>query len=280
MTAAIRGLADKNVLITGAARGVGHSCAIAFAHAGANVAALDVPGPMEGLYPLSTSAMLTETVDSIVAIGRQGVALSCDLRDEAEVQRAVDHALDAFDGRIDVIVNNAGLVALDAIHEMRSDVMHALIDTMVKGPIYVAKYAIPNMIGRRSGKIINISSATTRTGMAMVSHYVAAKHAVNGLTSAWAYELAEFGINVNAVAPASLRSGPDHDSAMVSGIAQQIGITAEAAFEQFSENGNFPGPKWRVEADHIRDTVLFLASDNADQITGQVVFVDGGQSAR
>jgi NAD(P)-dependent dehydrogenase (short-subunit alcohol dehydrogenase family) len=144
----------------------------------------------------------------------------------------------------------------------------------------VAKYAVPNMIARGSGKIVNISSGVTGSGHAMLSHYVAAKHAMEGLTSAWAFELAEFGINVNAVAPATIKPGAGQGSGMVLGLAGEVDMTPEDAYEMFSAAGNMPGPKWRTEMHHITDAVLFLASDNADQITGHVLRVDAGQGAK
>ena len=278
--AELRGLRGRNVLITGAAKGQGYSHAKAFADAGADVAALDITEPIPDAYPLATAEMLDATVADIEGRGRRCIGLPCDLRDESQVQASVSKALEFFDDRIDVVVNNAGLAALDPIHEMRSHIMDAIIDTTVKGHIYVAKYVVPNMIDRRAGKIINISSGVTGAGVAMLSHYVAAKDAINGLTRAWSFELAEFGINVNAVAPATIRPGKDQGSGMVSGLAASLGISAEEAYEQFSSVGNMPGQKWRTEMHHITDAVLFLASDNADQVTGHILSVDAGQATR
>ena len=115
----------------------------------------------------------------------------------------------------------------------------------------------------------------------MLSHYVAAKHAMQGLTSAWAFELAEFGINVNAVAPATIKPGRGPGlRAWCSAWPGEVDMTPDAAYEMFSAAGNMPGPKWRTEMPHITDAVLFLASDNADQITGHVLRVDAGQGAK
>ena len=280
MAATLRGLEGKNVLITGAAKGQGFSHAKAFADAGADIAALDITEPIVDIYPLATAQMLTETVAAIEDRDRRVIPLPCDIRDEGQVQAAVGKALDFFDGRIDVLVCNAGVAALDSIQDMRGHVLDAVIDTIVKGHMYVAKYVVPNMIARGSGKIVNISSGVTGSGHAMLSHYVAAKHAIQGLTSAWAFELAEFGINVNAVAPATIKPGPGQGSGMVLGLAGEVDMTPDDAYEMFSAAGNMPGPKWRTEMHHITDAVLFLASDNADQITGHVLRVDAGQGAK
>jgi (-)-trans-carveol dehydrogenase len=163
---------------------------------------------------------------------------------------------------------------------MRSDVLHASIDTMVKGTMFVTKYAVDNMIGRRDGWVINISSATALGAYAQASHYVAAKSAILGLTTSWAMELSEFNINVNAICPGSIRPGAGQGSGMVLGMAQAAEMDPEEAFEFFSSTYNMPGDKWRVETGHITDTVLFLASDNSATITGAAIPVDGGQMAR
>ncbi|GAA1866577.1 mycofactocin-coupled SDR family oxidoreductase [Pseudonocardia ailaonensis] len=280
MPAVLRGLEGKNVLITGAAKGQGFSHAKAFADAGCDIAALDITEPIADIYPLATAQMLDDTVKAIEDLDRRVIPLPCDLRDESQVEASVAKALDFFDGRIDIVVNNAGVAALDTIQGMRSNVLDAVIDTIVKGHMYVAKYVVPNMIGRRSGKIVNISSGVTGSGHAQLSHYVAAKHAIQGLTSAWAFELAEFDINVNAVAPATIKPGEGQGSGMVLGLAGEVDMTPDAAYEMFSAAGNMPGPKWRTEMQNITDAVLFLASDNADQITGHILRVDAGQGAK
>jgi len=276
----LRGLAGKKVLITGGAKGQGFNHAKAFAEAGCDVAILDITTPIPDIYDLANPDMMSAAVKAIEDRGQRGVALPCDIRDEAQVQAAVSKALDAFDGVINVIVNNAGVAALDFIHQMRSTTLHAVIDTCVKGTMFVTKYAVDNMIGRREGKIINISSAVTGSGHAMLSHYVAAKHAVNGLTTSWATELSEFNINVNAICPATIRPGEGQGSGMVLGLSKEMGMAPEDAFETFSAGGNMAGEKWRCEMQNITDAVLFLASSNADMITGTILPVDCGQMSR
>jgi (-)-trans-carveol dehydrogenase len=275
----LRGLSDKVVLITGAGRGQGANHARAFAEAGADVAALDICAPIEGLYDTADADDLALTVKEVEQRGRRGLGLVADVRDEAAVRTAVEKTLEEF-GRIDVLVNNAGMAALDTIHEMSAATLDAIIDTNLKGPMHVAKFVVPQMIGRRSGKIINISSAVIGSGHAMLSHYVASKHGVVGLTRSWATELAEFDINVNAIAPATIRPGEGHGSGMVRGLSAGMGMDPDEAFEIFSAQGNLPGPKWRAEMQDITDAVLFLASDNARVVTGHVLHVDCGQATR
>ena len=276
----LRGLAGKKVLVTGASKGQGFNHAKAFAEAGCDVAILDITHPIPDIYELGTPELMVAAVKAIEDRGQRAVALPCDIRDEEQVKAAVGKALEAFGGVINVIVNNAGAAALDFIHTMRSSTLHAVLDTNIKGTMFVTKYACDNMIGRREGKIINISSAVTGSGHAMLSHYVASKHAVNGLTAAWAMELAEFNINVNAIAPATIRPGEGDGSGMVLGLSKEMGMGPEDAYETFSGQGNMMGDKWRCEMQNITDAVLFLASSNADMITGSIIPVDCGQMTK
>jgi NAD(P)-dependent dehydrogenase (short-subunit alcohol dehydrogenase family) len=279
MAIELRGLEGKVALVTGAGRGQGASHARALAEAGCDVAALDICEPIPGLYDTATQDDLDQTVKEIEAAGQRGLAVKADVRDYRAVEAGVAQALDTF-GRIDILVNNAGMASLDTLHDMSPETLDAIIDTNLKGPMFVAKYVVPQMIGRRSGRIINISSAVIGSGHAMLSHYVASKHGVVGLTKAWATELSEFEINVNAIAPATIRPVLNHGSGMVRGLAASMDMDMHEAFEVFSAQGNLPGEKWRADASDITDAVLFLASENARIITGHVLFVDCGQSTK
>jgi NAD(P)-dependent dehydrogenase (short-subunit alcohol dehydrogenase family) len=281
MTIALRGLEGKKVLVTGGAKGQGYSHVMAFADAGCEVAALDITTPIDDIYACATQEMLDQTVADIENRGARGIGLSCDLRDEDQVAAAVNKALDFFGGEINVLVNNAGIAALDPIHQMRSSTLHAIIDTNLKGTMFATKYASDNMIARREGKIINISSGATGCALANLSHYSATKHAINGLTQSWAMELAEFNINVNAICPATIRPGEGQGSGMVLGLAPEVapGMSPEEAYVGWCDL-NMPGEKWRCEARHITDMVVFLASENAEMVTGSIIPVDCGMMAR
>jgi NAD(P)-dependent dehydrogenase (short-subunit alcohol dehydrogenase family) len=281
MAAELRGLEGKVALVTGAGRGQGANHARKLAEAGCDVVALDICEDIPGLYPTATQADLDQTVKEVESFDRRGLAVKADIRDHQQVKAAVDQALAEFD-RIDILVNNAGMAHLDTIHDVDPDVLDAIIDTNLKGPMWVAKYVVPGMIGQRSGKIVNISSAVVGSGHAMLSHYVASKHGVVGLTKAWATELAEFNINVNAIAPATIRPSTveARGSGMVRGLSAEMGMDMDEAFEVFSASGNLPGPSLRGEVQDITDAVLFLASDNARIITGHLLFVDCGQATK
>ncbi len=275
----LRGLAGKTVLVTGGSKGQGFSHVKGFADAGCDVAVLDITESIRDIYPLADAQMLIDTVKAVEQRDQRCIALPCDVRVESQVEARVAEAKEFFGKSFDIVVNNAGVAALDPIQQMRSHVLDAVIDTIVKGAMYVTKHTVGDMIERRSGKIINISSAVVGDGIGNLSHYVGAKWAVVGLTKAWAYELSEFDINVNAISPATIRPGRGQGSGMVSGLATALEISDEEAYEQFSGAANFVGDQWRVEVQHITDGVLFLASDNADMITGQVLAIDAGQTS-
>ena len=272
------------MLITGGGKGQGASHARAFADAGCDVAVIDIDHDIDGIYPLATAEMVAETVREVESRGRQAVGVIADLRDESAVKHAVDEVLGRL-GRVDIVVNNAGVAALDTVHQMRPETLHAVIDTNLKGAMYVAKFTVEPMIarylnGEESGKIVNIASAVVGAGHAQLSHYVASKHGIVGLTSSWAAELSEFNINVNAVCPGTIEPAPGRGSGMVQGLSVVMEMPPMEAYETFSAQGNLPGSKWRCTMQDITDMVLFLASDNARVITGAVIPVDGGQMAR
>ncbi len=275
----LRGLENKVVLITGAGRGQGANHARAFAEAGCNIAALDICAPIPDLYDTATPEDMAQTVKEVEAAGQRCVSLIADVRDESAVAAAVASAIEQL-GRIDILINNAGMAALDSIGDMRASTLNAVIDTNLKGPMWMAKHVVPHMVGRGTGNIINISSAVTGNGNAMLSHYVASKYGVIGLTRSWAYELAESGINVNAVCPATIRPGEGHGSGMVRGLAAFMDMDPIEAYDMWNKVGNFPGPKWAAEMQDITDACLYLASDNARMVTGHVLYVDAGQAAK
>jgi NAD(P)-dependent dehydrogenase (short-subunit alcohol dehydrogenase family) len=243
------------------------------------VAALDICADIPDLYDCASSDDLAVTVKEIENTGRRGLALTCDIREEEQVKEAVAEAIEHF-GHIDILINNAGMAALDSIGDMRASTLNSVIDTNLKGPMWMAKYVVPHFIERRAGNIINISSAVTGNGNAMLSHYVASKYGVIGLTKSWAYELAEYGINVNAICPATIKPGDRHGSGMVRGLAESMDMDPLAAYDMWNKVGNFPGEKWAAEMQDITDACLYLASDNARLVTGHILYVDGGQAAK
>lgn len=277
MAAGLRGLAGKTVLITGGGRGQGANHARGFAEARCNVVITDICAPVDGFFPTATKEQLELTVSQVEDRDARGLGIVADVRDPEQMKAAVEQATAEF-GAIDILVNNAGVSGTGMLHEMPLAAWRTVLDINLTGQAVACQAVVPQMIYRRAGKIVNIGSGAIYSGMTMLAHYVSAKNGVVGLTRALAAELAEFGINVNAVAPGTIRPTDEHGSQMLSASVRAAGLDPEVIYEEVSERYNLP--TWRVEMQDITDAVLFLASDNARVITGTVLPVDGGQAAK
>ncbi|MBP2366183.1 SDR family oxidoreductase [Pseudonocardia parietis] len=265
-------LDGKVAFITGAGRGQGASHAKYLAREGAKIIAVDICDPISDFYSTATQQELDDTVQAVKEIGSEALGLRVDVRDFDQVKNAVDRGLETF-GQIDIVCNNAGMIRVDAIDEMSTHSLDVVVDICLKGTFNVVRCVAPHMKARRSGTIINTSSAGGLKALPYVSHYAAAKGGVILATQSWANELAEWDINVNAVAPGTIKTG------MIIGLAGQAGQDPDEAFEQFNQNGLFKGEKGVVEVDDISKMIVFLASEDARTITGQTFPVDAGWTA-
>ncbi|MHB1089655.1 MAG: SDR family NAD(P)-dependent oxidoreductase [Ilumatobacteraceae bacterium] len=264
-------LKDRVAFVTGAGRGQGRSHCLAMAREGATIFAVDICSSIESIYPLATADDLQQTVEEVEALGGRVATMICDVRDNNAVKCAVDLAIQEF-GKIDILCNNAGICKVDAIDEMSSQVLEAILDVNVKGIFYTTKYIVPGMKERRYGKIINTASSGGLKALPYVSHYAASKGAVIMATKSWANELADWGINVNAICPGTILSG------MIIGLAGQMegDVDPVEAFAQFTANNMFKGERGHVAVDDISAMVVFLASEDARMITGQAIPIDAG----
>ncbi len=265
-------LEGRVAFVTGAAHGQGRAIAIALATAGADIVALDVAAKIE--YPGYAQGSVDE-LDSLVseveALGRAAIAAVGDVRDAAAVQSAVDAAVARF-GRIDILVNNAGIVAYSSLEDMSEAEWDAMLDINLKGPFLVARAIVPVMKSRGAGVIINNSSVMGLRGGDRLSHYVASKHGLTGLTKAWAIELAPHGIRVVSIHPTGVNT-PMND-----GLAAQEGATPREIAERSAGN-LLPGVPW-IEPDDVAELVLYLASDRARFATGSQFVLDAGLLTR
>jgi NAD(P)-dependent dehydrogenase (short-subunit alcohol dehydrogenase family) len=258
-------LAGKIAIVTGAARGMGRSIAVALATAGADLVICDVCKNLEyPHYPLATYEQLKETSDQIKKLGRKVYALKADVRKSSQVEKVVNKALTAF-RQIDILVNNAGIAGISPLHEFPENEWDILIDTNLKGVFLFSKAVISSMISQKNGKIINIASIGGLRGLEGFTHYCASKFAVIGLTKSLAIELAPFNINVNAVAPGT--TDTDLDAGIDANMEPGDGKRVYAQYHLF---------KRLVDPGEIANAVLWLASDEAKNITGHALVVDGG----
>lgn len=239
----------KTVFITGASRGIGRAAALCFAKNDYNVA----------ICYNKNEAAANEVLAEITAFGGSAAVFKADVSDTAEICIAIENAKKKF-GSIDVLINNAGIAQQKVFSDITEDDWNNMFDVNVKGMFNTCKCVLDGMIDKKQGKIINISSIWGIAGASCEVHYSAAKAAVIGFTKALAKELAPSGICVNCVAPGVIKTD------MLSGFDEDT----LAALSEETPLGRLGTPE------DIAETLLFLASDKADFITGQVISPNGG----
>lgn len=265
------GLKGKVALITGAANGQGRATALALARQGVHIAALDVARPLTYPgYALGTPEGLETLVAECRELGVECLPHHADVRDDAAIRKAVEITVDQL-GRIDILFNNAGICAYGLSHELTEEAWDAMLDINLKGAWLVARRVIPHLIERRAGVIINNSSVAGLRGMARLSHYVASKWGLVGLTKSWALELAPYNIRVVSIHPTGVNT-PMND-----GLAALEGLTPFQIAERSA--GNLLPLPW-IEPDEVAAAVVFLVSDQARCITGSQFVLDAGLLTR
>ncbi len=264
----------KVVFITGAARGQGRSHAEAFAEEGADLMLVDLCADIDGVrYPLGTADQLEETARRCRDQGRRAVTMSCDVRDQAQLDAAVARAISDL-GQIDVLINNAGVGSpAGPVWELTEEQWLLLLDIDLNGVWRASKAVIPHMIDRKQGCILSTSSSAGLKGFGWDANYVAAKHGVVGLTKNMAIDLAPHGIRVNCVCPGSVRDDPRLDSAMLKGVAEEFGVPLDRYEEEFASYHLLPV---LMEARDISIAYVWLASDDCARVTGAILALDAG----
>ncbi len=239
---------EKVALVTGASRGIGRSISLALAAQGAKIVAVDID-------LAATEAFVAE----LKAAGTEAIAVQGNVTVADDVERMVNAAKDTFD-RIDILVNNAGITRDALLLRMKDEDWDAVLTVNLKGAFLCTRAVAKVMTKQRSGRIINIASVVGQMGNAGQANYCASKAGLMGLTRSNARELAKRNITVNAVAPGFIAT--DMTDALPEQKRQEL--AAQIPLERLGS------------ADDIAYTVLFLASDQAGYITGQVVGVNGG----
>lgn len=244
-------LSNKVAVVTGAGQGIGRSIALALAQAGAKVVVSD-------LNLSSAQAVAAE----IQGIAGQSSALACDVSQAADLDNLFTHSLKTF-GSLDILVNNAGIFPFQAFSDIKSEDWDKVLTVNLKGLFFASQTAAKNM--KAGGRIINISSIASQVAFAGLSHYCASKGGVDSLTRVLAVELAAQKITVNVVAPGATNTP---------GANQGIDQAAQQQMLAAIPLGRMGQPE------EIASAVVFLASDLAAYITGQVLTVDGGWTLR
>jgi NAD(P)-dependent dehydrogenase (short-subunit alcohol dehydrogenase family) len=253
-------LKDRVCIITGGGRGLGRDMALAFAREGAQIA---VSG--------TTESAINSTAAEIRAMGGRAVAIVCDVSDEDAVGQMVAATIREF-GRVDVLVNNAGIIGpTAAVTEVKREDWDHTIAVNLTGAFLCAKAVLPHMADRRSGKIINISSVAGHKGYPLRSPYSVSKWGMIGLSQTLAAEWGRYNIQVNTISPGPVR-GDRMDEVIRRRAEQSNRQIDEVAREYLSKLAldRF------VEPDHIAATAVFLASGESDSITGEVIQVSSG----
>ncbi|CRK56697.1 D-beta-hydroxybutyrate dehydrogenase [Alloactinosynnema sp. L-07] len=269
----------KTILITGAARGLGRACAARFAADGADLVLVDIAEDIAAVpYPMGSAGQLDDTARRCRAAGAEVLTATADVRVQSQLDNVVDDALDRF-GRIDVLVNNAGIAAPSGkpVHEIDEDEWHVMLDVDLSGAWRAIKAVAPAMAARRSGSIVNISSTAGLVGYRNFAGYVAAKHGLIGLTRAAALDYAALRVRVNAICPGQVREEPDLEGRMLSEVARSLGVDPDEQEPTFLAAQPMNA---LVDPEDVVGAAVYLAGDDSKQVTGSVVTVDGGFSIR
>lgn len=241
-------LAGKVALVTGAAQGIGKAIVLLLARNGADIVVSDI-----------NLEKAEETANEVQVIGRKAMAIKVNVADLEDVERMVQTIIEKF-GRIDILINNAGITRDKLILRMTEEDWDAVLNVNLKGTFNCTKAVIRHMSKQKGGKIVNIASVSGEMGNAGQANYSASKAGVIGLTKTIAREFAQRGINVNAIAPGYIQTP-----------------MTDALSEKVKEELRRLIPMGRLgQPEDVAQAVLFLVSEASSYITGQVLNVNGG----
>lgn len=268
-------LDGKVAFITGAARGQGRAHALTLAAHGADIVAVDTEASVGTInYELATRDDLDTTVSEVQKFGRRGVAVTADVRSTADMDAAVQHAIDEFGG-IDILVANAGIHSMAPLQDITDQQWQDMLDINLTGVWKTLRAVVPNMIANKSGAVVLTSSINGLEGGANYAHYVAAKHGVIGLMRAAALELGPHGIRVNAVCPGVIDTPMTNYQDVYDMMNGEPGGDRSSLEEGATHYGILAG-QGALPPQVISDAVLWLVTDSSYAVTGQAIPVDSG----
>jgi SDR family mycofactocin-dependent oxidoreductase len=274
------GMLDEQVaFITGGARGQGRSHALALAREGADIAICDIAAPIDTVpYPLADEGDLAETKRQVEELGRRCVAIKADVRDTEQIETAVAQTLAEL-GRIDIALANAGVCGFGAFTEITDAMWDDMIGTDLTGVFKTLRAVVPHLVERGSGRIVATSSMGGKMGNPNLAHYVAAKWGVIGLVKTLALEVADKGVTVNAICPATVDTEMVHNDALYGLFAPDLENPTKADVEpRYTAMNPVPEPWTPVE--EISAAILYLVSPAARMVSGTTLDVCMGASAR
>jgi len=254
-------LENKVALITGGGRGIGRAIAIAFAREGARVA---------------VSARTRQQVEEVAAeitreSGTESQAVVCDVSDAASVEQMFASVAETFQRSPDIMVNNAGIAESAPITRTDDELWQRHLAINLSGTFYCMRAALPNMLARGWGRVINIASIAGKTGAPYIAAYSSSKHGVLGLTRSVALEVGAKGITVNAICPGYVDT--DMTTRGIENITAKTGRPAAEALEAIKQ---MSPQKRLITAEEVAALALLLASDEGRGINGQAINIDGG----
>ena len=254
-------LKDRIVLITGGGRGIGRAIALAFAREGAQIA-----------VAARTLAQVEQVANEITGqFSTKALPFVCDVSEVAGVEKLFQNVVESFGRGPDILVNNAGIAESAVLIKTDDDIWNRHLAINLSGTFYCTRAALPAMILRGWGRIVNIASIAGKTGAPYIAAYAASKHGVLGLTRVAALEVAAKGITVNAICPGYVDT--DMATHAIENITRRTGITegeARSALEQMSPQNRL------VTSEEVAALALLLASEEGRGINGQAINVDGG----
>ncbi|KGR80516.1 3-hydroxybutyrate dehydrogenase [Ureibacillus manganicus] len=252
---------NRVVFITGSAQGIGFEIAKAFYSKGAKIVLTD-----------KNEEKVKEAASSL---GNQAIGLTCDVTSEEEIVQSINATIDHF-GKIDILINNAGMQHVAMIEDFPTDRFELLIKIMLTAPFMTIKHVLPHMRNQKFGRIINVASINGLVGFAGKAAYNSAKHGVIGLTKVAALETATDGITVNAICPGYV------DTPLVRNQLSDLAKTRNVPLESVLEEVIYPlvPQKRLLDVSEVANLVLFIASEDAKGMTGQAVVLDGGYTVQ